>query len=94
MRIEADENGYLRVAAVSGEKLDILVDIPGNPYYGKVLIQKARADGKKWEKSERYPGYVFCPECYDTFIDPEWIKEQKWRFCPTCGTRLEPPEDK
>ena len=44
-----------------------------------------------WVMSERYKGYACCPVCHDCFIDPKWIVDFKWNFCPTCGTRLLPP---
>lgn len=46
----------------------------------------------KWEKSKRYPGYVCCPICRDTFIEPGWVVKSKWQYCPTCGTALDPPK--
>lgn len=47
---------------------------------------------RKWEMSDRYKGYACCPVCKDTYVEPEWIVNLKWRYCPTCGERLEPPE--
>lgn len=46
----------------------------------------------RWEMSEKYPGYACCPVCRDTYINPEWILNMKWRYCPTCGTKLLPVE--
>ena len=50
-------------------------------------------EGKHWEMSDKYKGYACCPVCMDTFIEPDWIIDMKWRFCPTCGTRLYPPKE-
>lgn len=47
-----------------------------------------------WEPSEIYKGYVCCPYCHDCYVEPEWITKMKWKYCPSCGSRLESPEVK
>ena len=71
-----------------GEKLVQVEDVVG-------VIDNARFwedYSPRWEMSEKYPGYACCPVCRDTYINPEWILNMKWRYCPTCGTKLLPVE--
>lgn len=46
----------------------------------------------RWIMSSKYKGYACCPMCLDTYIEPEWVVDLKWRYCPTCGTKLKEPE--
>lgn len=40
-----------------------------------------------WEPSPDYPGYHRCSVCKDCYIDPAWLADGKWSFCPNCGAR-------
>lgn len=36
--------------------------------------------------SQEYPGYLVCSVCHDCYVDPSFVKDNKWNFCPQCGT--------
>ena len=42
-----------------------------------------------WEPSPDYPCYHRCSVCKDTYIDPEWIADGKWSYCPNCGAKID-----
>ena len=43
----------------------------------------------RWEMSEKYKGYCTCSMCHDCYLEPEWVDELHWRFCPNCGARMD-----
>ena len=36
--------------------------------------------------SQEHPGYLVCSVCHDCYVDPSFVKDNKWNFCPQCGT--------
>lgn len=36
--------------------------------------------------SREHPGYLVCSVCHDCYVDPSFVKDNKWNFCPQCGT--------
>ena len=50
------------------------------------VVEVARPVGE-WEYYKQ--GLVRCSECHDCYIDEMYITREKWKFCPTCGARLE-----
>lgn len=44
---------------------------------------------EKWEQSQKYKGYLVCSGCGDCFVEPEWVLDGKWKYCPCCGARMD-----
>lgn len=42
----------------------------------------------RWEKS-RYNGFLWCSVCKNCYVDDHWPNDEKWKFCPSCGARME-----
>ena len=42
----------------------------------------------EWISAPGILGYLCCSECHDVYIDPEWISDGKWSFCPNCGATM------
>ena len=40
-----------------------------------------------WIKDRNTYGYLVCSECRNCYIMKDWITEDKWRYCPHCGSR-------
>ena len=40
-----------------------------------------------WIKDRNTYGYLVCSECRNCCIMKDWITEDKWRYCPHCGSR-------
>ena len=47
----------------------------------------------KWELSKNYVGYCSCSMCSDCYVEPEWVDRLHWRFCPSCGARMDGGND-
>lgn len=47
----------------------------------------------KWELSKNYVGYCSCSLCSDCYVEPEWVDRLHWRFCPSCGARMDGGND-
>jgi len=45
-----------------------------------------------WERCQ-YNGFVRCSVCRDTYIERGWAENGKWKYCPTCGAKLEMESD-
>lgn len=41
-----------------------------------------------WVMSEDAPGYAVCSNCHDFYMNPEFMTNGKWSFCPNCGARM------
>lgn len=42
----------------------------------------------RWEPSD-YNGFCLCSVCRDCYIDKTWTIGGKWRYCPTCGAKMD-----
>lgn len=49
----------------------------------------------RWEWNKHY-GLYQCSNCHNSYVDIEWVKEGKWKYCPSCGAdmRKEKKDDK
>lgn len=45
----------------------------------------------KWVE-HKSTGYLMCDQCRDVYIDPEWLADGHWKFCPNCGAKMEVTE--
>lgn len=43
----------------------------------------------RWEKSSKYAGFLCCSSCCDSYVLPEWVNNYKWKFCPSCGAKMD-----
>jgi DNA-directed RNA polymerase subunit RPC12/RpoP len=41
-----------------------------------------------WIASKQFKGYLTCSNCTNCFIEPEWLENGKWNYCPSCGARM------
>ena len=48
-------------------------------------IPPAEPKRGKWVK-HKSTGYLMCDQCKDVYINPEWLTDGRWRFCPNCGS--------
>ena len=42
----------------------------------------------RWEKS-RYNGFLWCSVCKNCYVDDHWPNDEKWKFCPSCGAKMD-----
>ena len=42
----------------------------------------------RWKKHDA-TGYVGCSNCWDVFVDEEWLTEGRWNYCPNCGAKMD-----
>ena len=42
----------------------------------------------KWVPSLKHLGYLVCSNCYDAYVEPEWLTGCKWKYCPSCGAKM------
>ena len=42
----------------------------------------------EWEPSDKHKGFVSCSVCHDCYVEPEWVSDLKWRYCPNCGAEM------
>ena len=43
----------------------------------------------EWEPSDKHKGYVSCSICHDCYVEPEWVSDLKWNYCPNCGAKMD-----
>lgn len=41
----------------------------------------------RWEWNKHY-GLYQCSNCHNSYVDIEWVKEGKWKYCPSCGADM------
>ena len=47
----------------------------------------------EWVKCGRIHGFVYCSNCRDVYLAPEWLADGKWTFCPNCGAKMKGADD-
>lgn len=47
----------------------------------------------KWVKSD-YPKMLVCSVCRDAYVEDDWLKSNKWHYCPHCGAKMDGKESK
>ena len=45
----------------------------------------------KWTKSD-YPKMLVCSVCRDAYVEDDWLKSNKWQYCPHCGAKMDGKE--
>lgn len=78
-----DEDGY--EVDDADEKLKVITDLVN----GIPAVDAAPVVHARWEPSNDYNGYCRCSVCHDTYIDPDWIIDGKWQYCPHCGAKMD-----
>ena len=48
-------------------------------------LPSAQPKRGKWVE-HKSTGYLMCDQCRDVYINPEWLTDGRWRFCPNCGS--------
>lgn len=43
----------------------------------------------QWEKHPNMYGFVRCSECRDCVVWDEWVNNEKWKYCPNCGAKMD-----
>lgn len=43
----------------------------------------------RWERSEKFCGYVCCSVCNNAYISPNWLIGGKRGYCPNCGAKMD-----
>lgn len=43
----------------------------------------------RWEKSDKFHGYVCCSICNNAYVSPDWLIGGKWGYCPSCGAKMD-----
>lgn len=46
----------------------------------------------EWEDAKQH-GLCRCSVCKDCYIEKDYITQAKWKYCPSCGARMEVSED-
>ena len=63
--------------------LDVMLEIADYPATDAVEVIHG-----KWIKAEQPNfGLYVCSNCYNCYIDKDWIVNAKWQFCPCCGSQ-------
>ena len=47
----------------------------------------------QWEKHPNMYGFVRCSECRDCVVWDEWVNNEKWKYCPNCGAKMDKGEE-
>ena len=42
----------------------------------------------RWKKHEA-TGFLGCSNCWDVFVEEEWLTENRWNYCPNCGAKMD-----
>lgn len=42
----------------------------------------------EWKPSDDYKGYVTCSRCRNCYVEPGWVINRKWKYCPNCGAKM------
>lgn len=79
VRIIADMHGLCR-DDVLRESIQAIKELP--------TVDAAPVKHGRWEPSNDYNGYCCCSACHNTYIDPDWLIDGKWQYCPACGARM------
>ena len=45
----------------------------------------------KWIKSD-YPKMFVCSSCRDAYVFEDWVNNDKWHYCPHCGSKMDGKE--
>lgn len=82
--------------------IDVIMSEPPDAHYPHWYADKIKAIPAadvapvrhgKWELSKNYVGYCSCSLCSDCYVEPEWVDSLHWRFCPSCGARMDGEND-
>ena len=46
----------------------------------------------EWEDAKQH-GLCRCSVCKDCYIEKDYITQAKWKYCPSCGAKMEVSED-
>ena len=46
----------------------------------------------EWEDAKQH-GLCRCSVCKDCYIEKDYITQAKWRYCPSCGAKMEVSDD-
>ena len=41
----------------------------------------------EWEDAKQY-GLCRCSVCKDCYIEKDYINQAKWKYCPSCGSKM------
>ena len=47
----------------------------------------------RWAKGDQFPGWLCCSACRDAYVLPVWVESGKWKFCPSCGAKMDGGEE-
>ena len=46
----------------------------------------------EWEDAKQH-GLCRCSVCKDCYIEKDYITQAKWKYCPSCGAKMEVSDD-
>ena len=70
------------------DRLSILVALANVVKSAPAIDPKSLRERGRWEKS-RYDGFLWCSVCKNCYVDDNWPNDKKWKFCPSCGERMD-----
>ena len=59
--------------------------------HGVIVIPVHEVKHGKWVKSD-YPQMLVCSSCRDAYVFEDWVKNDKWHYCPHCGAKMDGKE--
>lgn len=84
--IDADAIHYVEIG--KGVEIALASDIDKLP---TISPDEVRGVGE-WEDAKQH-GLCRCSVCKDCYIERDYITQAKWKYCPSCGARMEVSED-
>ena len=53
------------------------------------IVDAALVVHGRWEKHPNMYGFVRCSVCHDCVVWDEWVNNEKWKYCPNCGAKMD-----